>query len=227
MLAVGGCANEAAPVTPYDEVAQIVGAQLATAGEGGELTALADATMIMQGAYPGKGNVTVMHDGIAYQYQVGCVDKPTRYPATSCSGPMATAQVSALWGGPVYMPRFEAATSQLARWKIGGINGGELSWVTGSSLSWFDTTFMPGTSDAKSILVQTTKDVTFIWDPSAMKMRAGSESASIIAVEDQTSSELTGTVVFDRADRATLTLDDRIYWINPANGDTTIATQLE
>ncbi|HSD91320.1 MAG TPA: hypothetical protein VLB44_27540 [Kofleriaceae bacterium] len=211
-------------MTPYDDVAEIVGAQLATPGGGGELTALTDATLIAHGAFKG-GTVSVMHDGITYQYQVRCFDDLSRLPSR-CGGFVDRAEVSVLWGGAVNMPRFDAATTARATWQIRGLRG-DHAWVTGTSMSWFDARFASGTSDERSILVQTFKDTAFAWNASSMAVLGGSQSADIKTVQEDARPALTGVVTFDRADRVTLTLDDRIYWIDPTSGATTVATDGE
>lgn len=236
VLALAGCANDAQSTTPYDEVAQTVGAQLATSGGGGELTALTDATMIAQGVLPPdfavatSGVVYATHDGVGYQYQVRCFDSSSRLLAT-CGRETVTAHVTAVWGGVIHMPRFEAALFHEALWTLRGVDARE-SWVTGTSTSSYYTTFGPFTHDAIYYDVTTDKEIALIWDPSAMRVRAGTQSAAITAVVQQTdsqdrTSQLTGAIVFDHTDRATLTIDDRIYWIDRATGETTFATELE
>jgi len=236
VLALGGCANDAQLATPYDEVAQTIGAQLATSGGGGELTALTDATMVAHGALPPsyvvKNDVVhATHDGIEYQYLVRCFDSSSRLLA-ECGGEAATAQVTAVWGGVIHMPRFEAALFQEASWRLHALDGAE-AWVSGTGMASYYATFGPSTHDAMYYEVTTEKQITLIWDPWAMQVRAGSQTAEITAVQQQLApaehrtTELTGTIVFDHADRATLTLDDRIYWIDSSSGDTTIATELE
>ena len=238
VMVVGGCANDAQPVAPYDDVAEVVGAQLRTPGGGGELAVLTDVTTFIYGSYPTSSSFFVTHDDITYQYQVRCFDSPGSPGLTSCRAPVNRAEVSVLWGGQLAMPRFEAdghhrvagaaLTTQRVTWTFDNLRSPRVL-VTGRSESWFDTTFAPATSDARSMLVQSLKDVTVVWEPTTNLVRGGSQTASIAIVQyaDDRTTELTGAVVFERSDRATLTLDDRMYWIDLATGATTISTDGE
>ncbi|HSD91319.1 MAG TPA: hypothetical protein VLB44_27535 [Kofleriaceae bacterium] len=191
--------------------------------------------MIARGAPPPSyvtknGIFFAVHDGLEYQVQVRCFDRTSRLLA-ACGGEAVSAQVTAVWGGAIHMPRFEAALFHEALWRLRGLDGAE-AWVTGTSWSSYATTFGPTTHDATVYWVTTDKEITLIWDPWAMQVRAGSQTAEIAvdrqqAGADDRASAMTGAIVFDRADRVTLTLDDRIYWIDRSTGETTIATELE
>jgi hypothetical protein len=124
------------PSAPYDEAAQILGADVATAN-GGALAAIADISTIAYGGIPDGfmrsafGHVRGEHDGMEYVYFVWCRDDNGK--AQACGETTASVHAIAGWG----------ATSGALRvwhqgtWDLQGLHGG-LGLASGTSWATYE-----------------------------------------------------------------------------------------
>lgn len=221
MLAAGACANSAEPAPPYDEAAQILGAEVATA-DGGSTAAIADVAQLAYGSVPDHfvrtplGYVEGKHDGITYEYLVSCRDAAGK-PMT-CGETSATAHALVGWGGTLI-----TSTGELPMWHHGtfdllGLHGGD-GWVTGTAWATY------GNENALNALTETALAI----DVGSLTFLGGSVTATVqvVDVDGNAGREFPAEVVFDRSTLPTIVIDDHRYWLDLATGEVSIATVVE
>jgi hypothetical protein len=201
VLAVGGCANDASPTVDYDAVARAYGAQLATSDGGGELAALADAMKLARGE-----TVPAARGDAPYDYAVRCFAS-TGAPVT-CGDRAANADVTAVWGNGHWF--------HLTQWHIRGV-ANDLAFV--STTGWgSDDATTPGTS-----YWMTTTGGALAVLPRAGIARAGAKDTTIEIDDGDTTVTVDATATFEDPKIVHLYLDDRVYWLDRATAEVTVA----
>ncbi|HEY5923054.1 MAG TPA: hypothetical protein VIV11_15345 [Kofleriaceae bacterium] len=222
VLLLSACATSADPAPPYDEVARILGAEVATAN-GGSVAAIADIANLAHGGLPDGffrgawGHIRGSHDGIEYTYVVWCRD--TRGKPATCGEWTDSAHAIAGWGGTMQTARGALTVWHQGVWDLDGLHGGlGLARAQGWSVYGLD-----GSLYVKS-------EAQLVVDFGAAKVVGGAFQITNDVFDPDDGAllnTLPGEVVFDRAERPTIVLDDHRYWLDMATGEVTAATVLE
>ncbi len=224
VVALCACASKGTTVAEYDEIAQIVGASIATPEQGGLVGAFADTAMLARGGMPAgltdaSGIITGDRYGVTYRYMIWCRDAAGAM-LDACGDTAATANVVADGAGTLHMAGFDATVDRRGTWNLMDVASASSALAGGDSLT-LDAAF-PGST----YHVTTNEDLQLVLAMGSGAVASGTVAATLAV--SHTSQDMHGSaswtftvrsrVVFD-AKGATLVLDDaRGYLIDLATG---------
>jgi hypothetical protein len=113
----------------YDDVAQSLGAVVATGNGGGEVGSLSDSTDLAVGLPPAgitlsaSGQFKGNRVGITYDYKLTCDDAGGQ-KLDACGANTSSAEVEVDWSGNLAVPNFSAAVARHGKWTLSKIQTG-------------------------------------------------------------------------------------------------------
>ena len=222
ILLVSACAGPAGPTPPYDEVARMLGAEVATT-DGGSVVAIADIANLAHGGMPNGffrgvwGSIRGAHDGIEYTYVVWCRD--TQGKSAMCGEWTDSAHAIAGWGGTMQTTRGPLTVWHQGMWDLDGLHGG-LGFARAQGWSVYG---LDGSLFVRS-------EAQLVMDFGAAKPLGGAFQTTTEVLDPEDGAllhTLPADVVFDRPERPTIVIDEHHYWLDLASGEVTAATVLE
>jgi hypothetical protein len=146
--AVVACGDPEPSAIEYDEVAQIVGAMVATPDGGATVGAIADSLVLARGGMPegftyGGGMISGSHGALEHRYMmIQCRDRQDQLqPACTTETNLAT--VVASWSGTLHQPGVDIRSNRQGMWTLSNL-AISMPSITGSSQLQSEATFPSG-----------------------------------------------------------------------------------
>jgi hypothetical protein len=176
---------------PYDEAAQTLAADITT-----DVVALDDVKLLARGQLPdgfapvALGIVSGSHGDVSYMYQLICFDRGGSI-LSGCDDTTSWVRANVMVRG--------ADFGHEADWTLRGVSEAQ-SMTTGTTSARYDGTFVDNTA-------------TVLYGEQAIA------NGTLAARLERDDVVLDAAVVFERADRARIAIDDRTYWLDPTTGE--------
>jgi hypothetical protein len=215
---VVACGGNLPAEIQYDEVAQIVGATLATPERGGTLGAVDDSLSLAFGRTPGgftfdTGMTSGFHGGLEHRYiMVMCGDAESR-PMPECTPDSHMAVLVATWSGTIALAGFDVRTERHGMWTLENLQSA-MPAINGESET--TSTAVP-TDNSTSYHVRASAIETMV---APQDMKGGNIQLELDVARGVFTAAISGEIVFDAiAWSAILVLDGNSYRIDLGTGE--------
>jgi hypothetical protein len=232
-----GCSSGSSNTPPtsadYDDVAQSLGALVATPSGGGEVGSFFEAESLARGVTPtgltldGQGSYSGVNGGLTYTYSVSCTDASGN-TLPQCGPTTNDAVVSVSWSGTATTSDFSATVSRSGKWTLSGIQSGTATFGGSGSFTYSaQFTSVEASANLSFMATASYQNVTF--DETSPRVTGGtidytvdaSASASDGSASDSGSFTIDAVVTFGAEGSASLTLDGSQTYTVSATGTVT------
>lgn len=222
----------------YDDVAQSLGALVATNGGGGDVGSLSDSADLAVGVAPfgiqvnASGKFGGDRLGVTYDYSLTCKDGQGQTLA-QCGPTTDQATVDVNWSGNLGLPNFSAALERHGQWQLSGIQSNTVTFDGNGTFS-FDARFQSLRNVEREYHLSYTAEYGAVLLQRLPRMVKGGSVHYDVTAERKASSKrgesratfkMDAKLTFDENGNATLTLDGSHHYSVNATGQVAPANQ--